>query len=348
MDPVRFDTMTKSLSTAGTRRGLVRLLAALPLGLTLTAVFGDRPEVTAKKKRQQDDGHGSSHRRHRRKAKHRHQTGNNKDNRKGKRKGKRKDKGENPGTNSCTKRTCPPNACGSQSDGCGGTLNCGCDGNTICDGGTCQACDVCASCTHTTIQQAIDAVLPGATATIRICAGTYTRSGTNPVANISNKNLTLIGAGAGATILSGGGTLSGFAVIECAQTTTEVRQLTVTGANGHSGIHTSSFTTTLTLADVTVTGNTTNLGGGIYNQDTLILNAGTIITGNSVGTAGGGIYTEGALTLNAGSSVTANSAPDGGGIFNAGGTVTLNAGASVTGNVVNNCAPVGSVPGCIG
>jgi len=31
MDPVRFDTLVKSLSTPGTRRAVVRLLAALPL-----------------------------------------------------------------------------------------------------------------------------------------------------------------------------------------------------------------------------------------------------------------------------------------------------------------------------
>jgi len=33
VDPQRFDTIVKSLSRSGTRRGLVRVLAALPLGV---------------------------------------------------------------------------------------------------------------------------------------------------------------------------------------------------------------------------------------------------------------------------------------------------------------------------
>ena len=85
MDPRRFDSLTKSLFSPGTRRGIIRLLAALPLGVVIASRVGDALDTTAK-----DDDHGSSHRRHRRKAKHRHQVGNNKDNRKGKRDGKRK------------------------------------------------------------------------------------------------------------------------------------------------------------------------------------------------------------------------------------------------------------------
>src|SRR5687768_3468798 len=83
MDSRRFDSLAKSLSSTDTRRGIARLFAALPLGVALTALLGDGRDTTAK-----DDDQGSSHRRHRRKAKHRHQTGNNKEHRKGKRKGK--------------------------------------------------------------------------------------------------------------------------------------------------------------------------------------------------------------------------------------------------------------------
>src|SRR5215212_2161480 len=117
MDPRRFDSLVKSLSTSSTRHKIVRLLVALPLGVALTSVLGDGPEAAAK-----DNNHSGSHRRHRRKAKHRHQTGQDKENRKGKRKGK--DKRKKP----CTPSTCPANACGSQPDGCGGTLSCGCTG----------------------------------------------------------------------------------------------------------------------------------------------------------------------------------------------------------------------------
>src|SRR5688500_2973301 len=93
MDSRRFDTLTKSLSSTGTRRSIARLVAVLPLGVALTALLGTGQDTTAK-----DDDHGSSHRRHRRKAEHRHQTGNNKENRKGKRKGKGKGKGTDTGT----------------------------------------------------------------------------------------------------------------------------------------------------------------------------------------------------------------------------------------------------------
>jgi hypothetical protein len=40
MDPVRFDRLAKSLSGAGTRRGTMRLLAILPLGVTLASFLG--------------------------------------------------------------------------------------------------------------------------------------------------------------------------------------------------------------------------------------------------------------------------------------------------------------------
>ena len=48
MDPVRFDTLTKSLSTPGTRRGIVLLIAALPLAGSLTGLLA--AEATAAKR----------------------------------------------------------------------------------------------------------------------------------------------------------------------------------------------------------------------------------------------------------------------------------------------------------
>jgi hypothetical protein len=77
MDPRHIDRFAKSLSSTGTRRSLVPVLAALPLGVTLTALLGDGPDATAKTK-DKDLEHGSGHRRHRRKAEHAHQTGKDK------------------------------------------------------------------------------------------------------------------------------------------------------------------------------------------------------------------------------------------------------------------------------
>jgi hypothetical protein len=217
----------------------------------------------------------------------------------------------------------------------------------ICDAGTCAACHVCASCTHTTIQQAIDAAdARPATDTIRICAGTYLRSGTSGfssrVADIQEKDLTLIGAGAASTFLDGGNVSSDQPVVLVLDSTTELRQLTVRGANGHSGILNSSLAT-LTLQDVSVTGNHagTLSGGGIRNIDVLILNAGTRISGNTA-SSGGGIRNEGTVTLHAGASVTGNTATggNGGGILN-GGTVVRNSGSTISGNTPNDCVDAG-------
>jgi len=80
MDADGFDRLAKTVSGTGSRRGLVRLLSALPLGVLLTAVLGHGPNASAKtrKKPQTDDDHGSSHRHHRRTARNRHHPGRDK------------------------------------------------------------------------------------------------------------------------------------------------------------------------------------------------------------------------------------------------------------------------------
>jgi hypothetical protein len=132
MDPVRFDTMARTLATAGTRRGLVRLLTVFPLGMPLIALLGDAPDAIA-----DDDDHGSSGRRKRRKAKHRHQTGNNKENRKGERKGQDKDQGKR--RKKCVPdslaRTCA-GACATVTNNCGAQVECG----------SCACTPLCAEC----------------------------------------------------------------------------------------------------------------------------------------------------------------------------------------------------------
>ena len=83
--PRRFDRLAKTLSSQGTRRGMVHLLAGLPLGVTLVSLLGTGPEATAA-----DDDHGSSHRHRRRKTRNARRSGDAKDNHTGKRKGQRK------------------------------------------------------------------------------------------------------------------------------------------------------------------------------------------------------------------------------------------------------------------
>jgi hypothetical protein len=119
MDPRRFDSLAKSLSRSSTRRSIARLLAAMPLGVVLTSRFADAPDATA-----EDDDHGSSHRRHRRKA--RQDPGQGKENRKGERKGKDKNKGKrgqkcvpDPLTHTCAGR------CARVTNNCGAQVECG-------------------------------------------------------------------------------------------------------------------------------------------------------------------------------------------------------------------------------
>jgi hypothetical protein len=319
----------------------VRLLAALPLGVALTAVLGDGPEAAGK-----DDGHGSSHRRHRRKAKHRHQTGQDKENRKGKRKGKVKRK------KPCTPSTCPASACGSQPDGCGGTIVCACTGNQICVGGTCHACDVCASgCPRTSVQAAVAAASPGAT--IHICPGAYQNVPVTEELRI-NKNLTLIGAGDGI----GGTSLQGTVLKRVLRVETGItaalQGLRITGgADSAAGGFLNDGTTTMT--NCTVIDNAAQEGGGIANSGGSLTLIGCTVRENDANLDGGGIYNEnGGTVILDGTTVTRNranllgGASTGGGIFNVGGTVTLQNGSSVTDNTPDNCAPPGSVPGCSG
>jgi hypothetical protein len=146
MDSNRFDTLAKSLSGSGTRRGLVRLVTALPLAGALGRLLGEERALG------QGNGAGvggGGGRRQRRNARHRHDPGHDKDNRKGKRRGKRKDK--NRGTPASAPAGCSPTTCAAQGktcgsilDGCGGTLNCGSCSPT-CTTGTCPADQTCQS-----------------------------------------------------------------------------------------------------------------------------------------------------------------------------------------------------------
>jgi hypothetical protein len=124
MDSRRFDALTKTLAHTGTRRGIVRLLTTLPLGVTLTTLLGERPDATA-----EDDDHRSSHRHRRRKTRNARRSGDDKDNRKGRRKGKDRSTPAplSPPAPGCTPTTCAAQGknCGSIADGCGGTLTCG-------------------------------------------------------------------------------------------------------------------------------------------------------------------------------------------------------------------------------
>jgi hypothetical protein len=123
------------------------------------------------------------------------------------------------------------------------------------------------------------------------------------------------------------------------------------GSQGGAGIY-NDFGT-MTLNDSTVTQNTGVFarGGGIENDGGTITLNDSRITGNTAST-GGGIFNLalGTVALKYGSRITGNTASSsgGGGIFNADGAVTGATAANITGNAPDNCAPPGSVPGCVG
>jgi hypothetical protein len=226
------------------------------------------------------------------------------------------------------------------------------------------------------LQQAVDESVDGCIIIMR--AGTW-----NENVEIDN-DLTIIGGyGGGETVISGGGfvgygTGEDYGIDDSSVFTINYADVVLTGltithggigpfseygsvSTGGSGI--SNIGGTLTLNDVTITGNMAFHGGGIYNDHgTVILNSGTSIEGNSAGVysaigeygndihaSGGGIYNNGGtIIMNGGSSIAYNTAgviciplggtigyvssSQGGGIYNDHGTVTLNPGSSITNN----------------
>ncbi|KUN82656.1 hypothetical protein AQJ66_21545 [Streptomyces bungoensis] len=103
---------------------------------------------------------------------------------------------------------------------------------------------------------------------------------------------------------------------------------------------------TLSVVGGAIRNNTAGTGGGISTGPGVATLTGTTISGNKAPNGvGGGIVTAGGKTTIIASSITGNSAPDGGGIFKGAGTISL-IGTSVKGNTLNNCRPLGSVPGC--
>ncbi len=86
------------------------------------------------------------------------------------------------------------------------------------------------------------------------------------------------------------------------------------------------------ISGLTITGGLDDIGGGILNQETLVL-SNSMVMGNSAQIDGGGIFNTGMLMIQAGAMVSGNTANnDGGGIFNAGGTIEIT-GATISNNV---------------
>jgi hypothetical protein len=207
------------------------------------------------------------------------------------------------------------------------------------------------------VQAAIDHAAPGAT--IVFVPGTWAVTRTLVIA----KDLTLVGAGAGQSILDGG---QAVRVLQIAPASTvTVQDLTITrgrAAEGGGIFNEGS----LTLLRTSLEGNLAGSGGALFNAGTATLGEGTTVVGNTAVTdfsgqggsnlssadvsagAGGGVFNSGplaALLLAAGGAVAAaliaaNSAATGGGIHNDGGNVTLDTGSSVKENTATEGAGI--------
>lgn len=164
-------------------------------------------------------------------------------------------------------------------------------------------------------------------------------------------NLTITGAGANITTIDGAGIDRVLDIRPDITTNVHISGLTVTGGKSLNtspgggsggGIITHGSRNTLTLTNVTVSGNTADYGGGIFVAGPVTLNNCTV-SGNSGYAGGGGInnYINGPLILN-NSTVSGNSAGYGGGIggSNHGPPLTLN-NSTVTGNTTPNGVGMG-------
>jgi hypothetical protein len=305
MDANGFDALVKSVSQPGTRRRLVHLVAALPV-VSLVAGL-----LAAEHADGQGSGAGVGGGGGRRRRRTHHHPGQGKNNRKGH-----------------DKKTC---AKAGQTPQKGKRKAC-CQGLRTDASGRCADPVPCTGLTPTAtsptqgLQEAIEQAQTGSTLTL--CAGTWNLTGTVLI----DKQLTLIGAGAGATVLDGGDAVRVLQIERNATVT--LQDLTIT--KGRTILGGGIFNEgTLTLLRVIVKGNSADLGGGILSYiATLTLEAGSSVAGNTAN-VGGGIYNnQGMLTMETGSSAMSNTASrSGGGIFNISGAVaTLQVGSRVTGN----------------
>jgi hypothetical protein len=323
MDPCAFDTLVRSLASAGTRRRLMRALVTLSLGGVVTIA----PEDAA-----------AEHPRDRlqRRAKQRNRKQRNRKQRNRRQRNQNNGSGGGGGSHSST-------PCTSTSE---------CPANALCAGGTCVACDVCTrGCAFTSIQAAINA--PAQPTTIHICPGTYSSV-------TIRRSLTLVGAGPdldptrSLTTLDGGDEPgpSLVSIIGSAVSVT-LQGLGITRGNNDpspvgSGLGGGIFVqgpATLTMTTCIVSNNAASTdGGGLYIQrGTVTLNNCLVLQNSAQTGQGGGIYIDqGTLTLND-TLVTANTARNGlgGGVYSVAATVTLQGSSSIARNIPDDCAGPG-------
>jgi len=175
----------------------------------------------------------------------------------------------------------------------------------------------------------------GAGDLVNVAAGTYGEGLT--IAH----DLTLVGAGAGQTVIDGSNNTGNSGSVVAVTATVEIAQVTIQG--GHAATYGGGIDNAgaLTLFGSTVVNNSTAfIGGGIFNNSNATLTIeNSSINGNRAATGsapyGAGVYNSGAMTLTASAVSGNNAAGDGGGIYNDGSSATLIA-STVSGNTAGD------------
>lgn len=353
MDTAALSRIVRHMVDRGTRRGVVRVLATMPLGGTL-AILLKKDASEAKKKRKKKS----------RKRKHKHQG---------------KPKCASPGGTPPQGQAC-----------CAGSVlvDGACQRCDVCASG-CEFASLQVAIDAASPDATI-AVCPGtyrfqnlliSHAVRLVGAGDGEGAGNTIVQGTGEGSVVTISGGV-ATLerlrITGGdsGNTAGGGLQN--QGTTHLINCTISGnTTAYDGGGISHLAGTLTLTDCTVSGNSASgvksAGGGIASSDILIVTRSTIsgntaddgggifnyggnlslvaseVSGNSARHGGGIVNTATATaTLDTDSRVTGNTADiDGGGIYNVG-TVTLASSENVTGNTPDNCAGPTAVAQCSG
>jgi CSLREA domain-containing protein len=162
---------------------------------------------------------------------------------------------------------------------------------------------------------------------------------------VLNKNMTINGPGANLlTVQRSSAASTNFRVFHMnGSTRNAISGLTIANGNASANLGggISNDNGTLTLTNVMITGNTADIGAGLYNGRTANVVGSTFygntVSGNNLGDGGGGIYSAGGTLTVTNSTISGNTAhaPGGGdrgaGILNNLGTVTLNS-CTITNN----------------
>lgn len=275
MDPRRVENLINACSTSETRRRLLTLLAALPLGGVLSSLGAE--QVGAEHPNQRLD-----RRTRQRNRKQRRRRRNNQD-----------DGGNSPGGGG--QGSTPDATCVQTGD---------CPANTICYQSVCQPCDVCQKgCAFSDIRRAMES--SAQPATLLICPGTYDRL-------IIDRSVTLIGAGSdnvesSNTILQPQEGANSVVMVNPDDAVVTLQGFYITGGNNPQGGGISN-NGALTLTAVQIARNTATEGGGIYNRGSVTLTD-CSVTENTA-SAGGGIYSGGGpVQLQRGTLISGNT-PD--------------------------------------